>query len=306
MSRLAAPVAVLLLGAGLVGCGGEPGDVDETAERLAAIDGVVDADTEWRKGDSWKLHDEGALVVALGADPDPDGLAAIVGDVLRVTGGVEWCTAVAFEIADEANASAYVGGPSTDALPDGKSAMRTGCGERDVAGVTADALRTVVEADAASGTVVLGEHRRNDLDLTLPEAGAAAAWAATLRKLADVPQTSGVIWRAAGTDFSMESGTIDGATAVLWQRFVADFGDLPGLRVTDRAGSGAYHLTYQAARDAKTATRTLTRRLGPAARRFTAAPGVESLTIAVSDGISEYDAWWGRENKAPGRWHQRS
>lgn len=306
MSRSALPVAVLLLGLSLAACASEPGDVDETADKVADVPGVVAADADWEKGPSWKVHDEGVVAAAIGADPDPAELADIVSEVYGVTDGVDWCTRVAFVAADEPDASAYIAFPGSKVDRQRASSLVTGA-EPDPETDPARALGTIIDASRAAGSSVQGHPIGSKLSITMLDAGAAAAWPGVLGRLAAVEQPAGVSWDVTGDDFSMNlDGVITRATAARWGEFMADFADLRGVRVSDREGDGHYFVvSYRADDDARAATRILSKEIAPAARRLAARPGVDSVTVNVTDGSTQYDAWWGRENRTPGRWHQR-
>jgi hypothetical protein len=303
---VAAPVAGLLLSLSLAACAREPGDVDETADKVADVPGVVAADADWEKGPSWKVHDEGVVAAAIGADPDPAELADIVSEVYDVTDGVDWCTRVAFVAADEPDASAYIAFPSSNVDRQRASSLVTGA-EPDPETDTALVLGTIVDASRAAGSSVQGHPIGSSLSITMLDAGAAAAWPDVLGRLATVEQPAGVSWDVTGDDLSMNlDGAITKATAARWGEFMAGFADLQGLKVSGREGNGQYFVvSYRADEDARAATRILTRELGPAARRLAARPGVDSVTVNVTDGTTQYDAWWGRENRTAGRWRQR-
>ncbi|WP_109509334.1 hypothetical protein [Nocardioides speluncae] len=301
----AAGIAVLLLSLALTSCAREPGDVDETADRVADIPGVVAADADWEKGPSWKVHDEGVVAVAIGADPDPAGLADLVSEVYDVTDGVDWCTRVAFVAADKPDASAYIAFPGSKVDRQRASSLVTG-EQPDPETDTARLLKTIVDAGRATGSSVQGHPIGSNLAITMLDAGAAADWPAVLSRLAAVEQPSSVSWTVSGEDFSFNlDAAIAKSTAVRWDEFMAGLTDLPEVKVTAREGNGQYFtVTYQAD-DARAATRVLTKKVGPAARRLAARAGVDSVTVNVTDGTSQYDAWWGRGSQTPGRWHQR-
>lgn len=306
MTRRPAAVAVLLLSLSLAACAREPGDVDETADRVADVPGVVAADADWEKGPSWKVHDEGVVAAAIGADPDPASLDDIVSEVYGVTDGVDWCTRVAFVAADEPDASAYIAFPGSKVDRQRASSLVTGS-EPDPETDTAQLLGTIVDASRAAGSSVQGHPIGSNLSITMLDAGAAAAWPDVLGRLAAVEQPANASWNVTGDDFSMNlAGAITKTAAARWQEFMTGFADLPGLAVSAREGDGHYFsVTYRADADARAATRILTREIGPAARRLAARPGVDSVTVNVTDGTTQYDAWWGHENRTPGRWHQR-
>lgn len=299
-------VAVLLLSLPLAACSRAPGDVDETAEKVAEVPGVVAADADWQKGASWKVHDEGVVAAAVGADPEPGGLADVVSGVYAVTDGVDWCTRVAFVAADEPDASAYIAFPGSKADPKRASSLVTAC-EADAEVDAAQLLSTVADAGQAAGSSVQGHPIGRNLSMSVLEAGTAAEWASALDRLAAVEQPTTVSWDVTGSDFSMNlAGPITTATAARWDEFVTGLADLPGLTVTARIGNGrSFTVDYRADDDAQAATRVLTKAVGPAARRLAARPGVDSVTVNVTDGATQYDAWWGPGNQTPGRWHRR-
>lgn len=305
MSRCAVPAAVLLLGVALTACGGEPGDVDETAEKVADVPGVVAADADWEKGPSWKVHDEGVVAAAVGADPDPGSLDDLVSEVYGVTDGVDWCTRVAFVAADEPDASAYIAFPGSKVDRQRASSLVTGS-EPDPETDTAQLLGTIVDASRAAGSSVQGHPIGSNLSITMLDAGTAAEWPDVLGRLATVEQPAGVSWTVAGDNFSFNlEAAITKATAARWEEFMTSLTDVAGLTVTDREGNGTYFVVTYQADDAQAATRVLTKEIGPAARRLAARAGVDSVTVNVTDGTTQYDAWWGRANQAPGRWHRR-
>lgn len=306
MKPFAALVAVLLLSLSLAACAREPGDVDETADKVAEVPGVVAADADWEKGPSWKVHDEGVVAAAIGADPDPGQLADIVSGVYGVTDGVDWCTRVAFVADDEPDASAYIAFPGSKVDRQRASSLVTGA-EPDPETDTALVLGTIVDASRAAGSPVQGHPIGRNLSITMLDAGAAAAWPDVLGRLAMVEQPAGVSWDVTGDDFSMNlDGAITKATTARWGEFMTGFADLPGITISGREGNGHYFVvSYRADEDARAATRILTKEVGPVARRLAARPGVDSVTVNVTDGTTQYDAWWGRENRTAGRWRQR-
>lgn len=306
VTRRPAAVAVLLLSLALAACAREPGDVDETAEKIADVPGVVAADADWEKGPSWKVHDEGVVAAAIGSSPDQAGLEELVSKVYGITGDVDWCTRVAFVAADEPDASAYIAFPSSKLDRQRASSLVTGA-QPDAETDTARLLGTIIDVSRAAGSSVQGNPIGNNLAITMLDAGAATQWPAVLNRMAAVDQPAGVSWSIAGDDFSMNlDAPITKATAAHWREFMAGFADLPGLAVAGREGNGDYFVvSYRSDHDSRAATRVLTRKIGLAARRLAARSGVDSVTVNVTDGTTQYDAWWGRENKTPGRWHQR-